>query len=323
MPLENDFELESIFQDHPIEVENWRGLSLPGRKALTVGVKPIYIYILQNGNVAISKNSNIILTNTCAFDATAQAFAVAYKDRLAFKQYVDSTKAMDNDIFTLLIIELSTAQKHKQRMYNLREKLLTKVFHPCNINYSKTTIINCVCNVTKIFDYICTTYFSAIRTRNCTNMICTSPENNKIYNCKYIPLQWEIITRKGIENLQESIESCLNTDPLDTNLPICICCGIGRVKFYYELKYLIIIELHDIYINIENVPHNIEINKKIYLILAIIEFEPPAHPAGIGHYRAHCFRSMNKSYECYDDLYTKIQNGLKNIMPHAIIYTCQ
>ncbi|CAH0696295.1 unnamed protein product [Spodoptera exigua] len=66
------------------------------------------------------------------------------------------------------------------------------------------------------------------------------------------------------------------------NPPVCNFCGIGTVDFKYDLNDLIIFELHNFYINLEDIPRNIEINNKLFLILAIIEYVPPLQMPGIG-----------------------------------------
>lgn len=104
----NDFEAQSVFQDNPIKIENWRGLAVSTHRTF----KPKPLYILQNGNVANSKTENrTIRTNTCAFDSVAQTFAIAYKDRQHFKDSVDIhiNKGEFNE-FLLFITELSNVK---------------------------------------------------------------------------------------------------------------------------------------------------------------------------------------------------------------------
>lgn len=309
-----DFGLESIFQDKPVEVENWRGLAVPHNKA-NYNLRPIYI--LQNGNIAISKNKKLILTNTCAFDAISQTFAIAYKDRLVFRQEINNCV----DAFTKFIADLATAKRFNQKLYDTRDILLSSIFCPgIEINdETRCNVINCACNVTKILEEICTSYFSATRKRTCSNENCTNHENKTHFECKYLPLNINIINQKGITKLQEAVESGMKDDLP----PLCYCCKKGTVSFNYNLNSLIMFEIHDIRILFNDVPVNIEINERFYEILSIIEFDPPLSSEGIGHYKAHCFRKHNRTFQCYDDMYTKIQKNKTEIMPHAIIYTLQ
>lgn len=309
---DNDFEVQSVFRENPIKIENWRGLAISTPRRLKT--KPLYI--LQNGNIANSKvtENMIVITNTCAFDSIAQSFAIAYKDRTSFKDCVDERiKKGECDDFITLIKELSNAKQDSKKIYGLREKLLLQLFKTSN------KVVDCSCNTTKILDEICTSsvFISATRQRICSNSMCPSHlEANMFFNCKYLPLNLDLITKKGIKNLREACESCLLKDIT----PNCYFCRAGNVSFTYDVKNIIIFELHDIRIMLDDLPLNIEINGKDYQILSVIEYEPASVPGGIGHYRAHCYRKNNKSFECYDDLYTQIQRSSKHIMPHVIVY---
>lgn len=194
----NDFEAQSVFQDNPIKIENWRGLAVSTPRSL----KPKPIYILQNGNVANSKSAEnrTIITNTCAFDSVSQTFAIAYKDRQKFRDSVDAqiNKGEFHDFLTL-ITELSNAKNFGKKLYNLRVKFLLQLFKQSKTQY----VVDCSCNTTKILDEICTSglFVSAIRQRVCSNSMCTShADENKLYNCKYLPLNLDIINTKGINH---------------------------------------------------------------------------------------------------------------------------
>jgi hypothetical protein len=302
-----DFEIQSIFQNKPIEIENWRGLVVPAYKSKKLSP----IYILQNGNVANSTllQNKALITNTCAFDSVAQAFGVAFQDRPNFREIVVS--ASDN--LTTFLKVLSTTKKNSKRLYGLRDKLLTDAFETTR---SQQNIINCACNITKILQDIFTNhiYFSATRQKYCSNITC-SYQQNKVY-CKYIALDLNIIAQKGIKFLQESAKLCLNSE----NNALCTVCEKGHINFMFNLNHLLFFELHDMQVNLNDIPINIELNGQQYIILSIVDFDPPSNSTLIGHYRAYCFRTKTHNYECYDDLFSKLQKCQNIVMPHMLIY---
>lgn len=163
-----DFEEQSIFQDYPVEIENWRGLVIPNKKSISS--KPLYI--LQNGNVSISKDIKTVVTNTCAFDAVAQAFAVAYTDRISFRHFIDPL--ISKDSFTRFFIQLSNTKKNCKTLYAKRDILLNSLFNVNDntLDARQCQIIDCACNVTKIIEDVCLLYFSGNRKKCCSNKEC-------------------------------------------------------------------------------------------------------------------------------------------------------
>lgn len=334
-----DFGPESIFQDKPILLENWRGLSInkkiirnnkycnslvkdkDGDQLCTI-INPDPVHILNNGNFSSSIDKDTIIMNTCAFDSISQAFAVAYKDRTVFRQLIDSF--ITSDSFSIFIKDLAminndSSSKHIEQVYVKRDEIIKKAFGTETKNETNF-IIDCATNITTILEKICITFYSASRKRVCSNNACDSfNQTTDEFKCKYLPLNLNIIQREGIVSIKRSLVSAMATD----HTPTCSVCKIGLSTFRYQINSIIIFELHDLHVNVENVPLNLEIDNKSYDILAVVEFVSSSMPEGVGHYKAHCFRLVNKTYQTFDDLFDNFQEYplTRRIVPHAIIYT--
>lgn len=174
------------------------------------------------------------------------------------------------------------------------------------------TYIDCQCNVSYIFEKLLVDFiYSADQQETCTNVECRT--NNVKRKCAFIPIN----INDDINSLNKTAESMLN---IDNNMTLCRRNDCNGIKsFNHTLKDAIFFEFsQNTPICIHEIPVNIILNQMEYTLMSVIEFLEPTQLKGMGHYRAHCYRSSG--WECYDDLATRVLKSNRNIVPHCIMY---
>lgn len=176
-----EFSDESIFAENPSLNENWKGLgSNKNKKPEKKTMK--YIPLLQNGNKTRSGIKDLILINTCAFDAVAQVFATACADG-----FVISTTVFSNSTnnFCNFLKDILDNKKTKLDLYKNRPRLLENYFDKKNLK--TTTEVSCHCSAKYIFvKLLIDVIYSADLVENCTHVAC--PLNNVERNIVFLSL---------------------------------------------------------------------------------------------------------------------------------------
>lgn len=88
--------------------ENWRNKTHSKDKtSLIEKIKPKHnanhVQLLPNGNISRTNINDVILRNTCAFDAVVHSFAVAYSQYISVKTML----ASQNSLYSTLIKAVS------------------------------------------------------------------------------------------------------------------------------------------------------------------------------------------------------------------------
>lgn len=143
------FKDESIFLEFPSLLENWKGLGKNKRKTKKPRSMQVRkIPLLLNGSRSRSGVENVLLTNTCAFDAVSQTIAAGCIDGFDL-----NTSVLNSDDMFCQFITASIDKKNiKQDLYKLRVEMLERFFEKKQL-YNLTTI-HCECSVTYIFERI-------------------------------------------------------------------------------------------------------------------------------------------------------------------------
>lgn len=267
-----------------------------------------YIPLLQNGNKTRSGIKDLILINTCAFDAVAQVFATACADG-----FVISTTVFSNSTnnFCNFLKDILDNKKTKLDLYKNRPRLLENYFDKKNLK--TTTEVSCHCSAKYIFEkLLIDVIYSADLVENCTHVAC--PLNNVERKIAFLSLD----TKKT--SISEAAASMLTEE---NNVVTCRrnnCDGIRT--FTYNLRNVVSFELnqHESR-SLDEIPLQFNLQSKEYDIIGIIEYlpsDPNEDLNSIGHYAAHCYR-QNK-WICFDDLSNKTRRSKKNMNMHCVMY---
>jgi hypothetical protein len=81
------------------------------------------VQLLPNGNISRTNINDLILQNTCAFDAVVQGFAVAYKDYASVKALIHT----QDSSFAVLVKAISD-QNIAVDVLRLRAEILSNYF---------------------------------------------------------------------------------------------------------------------------------------------------------------------------------------------------
>lgn len=305
-----DFRKESVFKCNPKLEENWRNKTENQKTPrLAEKVKPRTrkneIEILPNGNICASGIENVVVKNTCAFDAILNALLVICTDYVNIFTFIISL----NSAFS----ELVSALVHKDIAVNCiinRTEILKK-------NYQSTLkgnieFIDCACNVTFVLEKILIDdIFSATLSKVCSD--CKMSITKKV---SIIPLNILILSDKGVASLNESATSMLASEVSDCKNSNCN----GKVCTEYLISdYLIFFEL-DLSVRLCDIPNELLLSDKIFELAAVVEFISNSS-GGVGHYKTHCQR-RNSVWECYDDMARKAVLVKSEILvdSHLLIY---
>jgi hypothetical protein len=267
-----------------------------------------YIPLLQNGSKTRSGIKDLILTNTCAFDAVTQVFAAASADGFAVSTTVfsNSTNNFCNFLKGMLDDKMT-----KLDLYKNRARILENYFAKQKLK--TTTEVTCHCSATYIFERILIdVIYSADVNENCTNVSC--PLKSVTRKVSFLSLD----TNKT--SISEAAASMLTEE---NNIVTCRrnnCNGIRT--FTYNLHNVVSFELNQNESrSLDEVPLNLKLKSKEYDIIGIIEYLPSGPNEdlnSIGHYTAHCYRK-NK-WICFDDLSNKTRRSKNNMNMHCLVY---
>lgn len=101
--------------------------------------------LLPNGNISRTNIKDLILQNTCAFDAVVEAFAVAYKEIPCVKTLLEQ---QDSSFSTL--VKAVSEKDDTVDILRLRAEILSNYF--VIEKRSNIRVVDCSCNVTRIFE---------------------------------------------------------------------------------------------------------------------------------------------------------------------------
>lgn len=124
------FKDESIFLEFPSLLENWKGLGKNKRKTKKPRSMQVRkIPLLLNGSRSRSGVENVLLTNTCAFDAVSQTIAAGCIDGFDLNTSVLNS----DDMFCQFITAMIDPNNIKQDLYKLRVEMLERFFEKNNL----------------------------------------------------------------------------------------------------------------------------------------------------------------------------------------------
>lgn len=311
----------SIFQNNPVKVENWRGL-IENKTKQRSGNHYLDPLILRNGTAHLRELLPLV-QNTCGFDAVVQSFAIAFKDRPEIRFYINSVHhELTSLIKSLLTFKTTVANAKKRdksrigkdtlmKIYIKRTEILTQIYNEKIIQNT----LDCADNVSKVIDWV--PFHSAERFLKCTNTKCTLNQEPKAVKCSWLPLNVNILNEQGIKFLQAAViikdfkKACKASN----------CSGFNT--YDYQLSHFLFFEFHSTNkIQLCEIPIKLNISGETFTILSLIDFTNGG-PNMIGHYKAICYRHNNKTWECYDDLksYMTPCNPRDFTVPHCMIYT--
>lgn len=307
--VKKEFKDESVFSENPSLVENWKGL---GKRSTSskrrIGLNSIPL--LFNGTRTRTGIKDVLVSNTCAFDAVSQIIAVGCVDGFNL-----STSILNSDnMYCQFVKAMIVKNSKKQYLYKRQAEILGKFFDN-KVSNNNITHINCECSVTYIFDKILIDsdiMYSAERIESC-------PLKKVSRKIAFIPIDTNVC--ENISLLNKSAQDSLSDD---VNIVECRrnnCKGIRTFSYILHNTVSFVLSQSE-RICLDDVPRSITLNDNTHSLLGIIEFLPSGPKTDkitcIGHYRSHCFRG--KRWECYDDLRNHVTKSYKCMIAECIIY---
>lgn len=276
---EDTLDDESLSSTSNETYENWRGLGgetqisindKPKRQRLTKymqGNKDIensFINrkmrsnlnsLLINGNLSTIvkiKSKKYLLNNTCAFDAVAVILSRAYKDNLAYTQFVDNS----SNSF-LLFCKAVACRGANKNIAKDRVNIIKTIFSE-DLGVSGVNVINAECNVTYIVSNLLQDLPSANEHVTCNNTNCVDAD--KLKYCRTI-----ILNNKELENIS-NIEKLLLNYVEET----CYSCPKpsckGKISAWKTLNQHLFIETDQIKekkkFSMTDIPEKLTVNKE-------------------------------------------------------------
>ncbi|CAK1577994.1 unnamed protein product [Parnassius mnemosyne] len=250
------------------------------------------------------KGKKLSLYNTCPFDSLMEVLSFTYLNYNNFKNVVDS-QVKPNSFFSCLLHYAKFGANvafNKKRLSYLSSK------YPIE-NYS----VNCRDDVSEVFARIMHELDCNTEQSYCQNNACNYV---KIVKDPVLNISATLVWENGLKSLKD----CICQELEKKNLYFCDKCqSISANKIINITSYLCLNIAHfyepSIYLknlnkkqresyNLEEIPKNLDILNKKFILSGLIEFVPPILPKGVGHYVAYT-RSLNNIWTQINDTESK------------------
>jgi len=299
------------------EVETWKKKKSKRGKYLkicpdivSIHNKPqlsLKIPLLQNGNMLRPQKiarQNVMITNTCAFDAIVQSLLVGYRDWTTYYNYINSISSHK----LLDFVKLVSTHGILQEIYKERALIMSNIFNRRNGR------IDCACNISTLLEkHLMQNISSYEMSQRCSTCEWANHENVAV-----IQIGTKAVYENGMRGLQEAIQQKLNH--VDK---ICKQCTNNTVISTVATGAHLIIDVECLQwtelatrlgysewsgtFTLSEIPDDMQFSNIKYKLVAAIEYKEGVNRNEIGHYIAHC-RRIHGTWEIYDDLNKRKQS---------------
>ena len=272
---------------------------------------------IVNGNLlgpVTYENLQISARNTCPIDSIYELiiFALLRNNSMA-NLFNNSFDVVDSlNIFKTMVYYIAS-ECSIDVIYYERLRVMLQVQEKNNFD-STNNILNCACNVSRLFSILINSTCNNVRKLTCYNCNNTLEEPLSV-----VTLGWLNIICNGISSLEEELSSCLKDRKV-----FCSKCKTTEAILSCEINNFIALDVEDSYRDdiikvlkknpkyghissksfrkfIFEIPKTIKINDKNYILMGFINFSGSNANNSIAHYC--CYNYLgNKMWELHDDL---------------------
>lgn len=278
----------------------------------------IVIPIMKNGNLyqpVKLQGENIMIRNTCAFDALLHITIHMIGMHNEYKQHLQTI----DDRFLQLALKIASKGKVTKNEYAERASFLIETSLFQSAKYTRRfNSLDAMCNAAHLAEFTFASLPSFTRNKTCT--VCNYSNERKF---TAISINVDILLNRGLENIQEALNDTI------TLKQACVKCNnlcdinenygpqiIIDTSILTDTNYLKTTEANLNTYNLDSIAKTIIINNNKYVLRGVINFL-----TNMRHYVALLFTGA--SWYEYDDLKSKrieISPTKYNVTPHVLLY---